>query len=413
MRHECIILAESPGTLVEICGISSLERLLRQLQRLGLTKATILSETPDLIAQHLARPSPNRVGVALDICQRAPANWPNTGRVLVVAGDRVLDSRLLQLLDEQNAAAALVDSAPPASLQPLIASEPETVCGRLCGVALLEPQSAPSSPAALQKTLQDKIAARQIATIDIASRDWNLASLRRTLRPYWFSAQSPGQEKHAERILLDAAQKGTLDLPAMVHAPIENFLVSYLCRTPITPNQLTATTNIVAWGATALFATGNLGPGVILALAVGILDGLDGKQARLKVETSEAGKLEHWFDALFEISWWIALAVFFHLSGRFPAAFSYLALLLSAEAAAGLAKWSVLRRCGRLIDELSAFDRVVRLFGGRRNVYVWLFALGVLFQAPVPAFKLIACWGAVTAAIQVPRAAWVVPRHRK
>ncbi len=107
MRHECIILAESPGALVEVCGISLLERLLRQLQRLGLTKAMILSATPDLIAQHLARPSPNRAKVALDIRQRAPENWPNgTDRVLVVAGDRVLDSRLLQLLDEQNSAAA-------------------------------------------------------------------------------------------------------------------------------------------------------------------------------------------------------------------------------------------------------------------------------------------------------------------
>ena len=191
------------------------------------------------------------------------------------------------------------------------------------------------------------------------------------------------------------------------------FSSPYLCRTAITPNQLTVATNIAAWGTTALFATGHLGPGVILALAVGILDGLDGKQARLKIETSEAGKLEHWFDALFEISWWVALAVFFHLSGRLPSAFGYLALLLSAEAAAGLAKWSVICRCGRLIDELSDFDRLVRLVGGRRNVYVWLFALGVLFQAPVPAFKLIACWGALTAAIQVPRAAWVVGRHRK
>ena len=57
-------------------------------------------------------------------------------------------------------------------------------------------------------------------------------------------------------------------------------------------------TNIVAWAATFLFATGRLGWGTILALAVGILDGLDGKQARVKIETTKAGKLEHWFDAL-------------------------------------------------------------------------------------------------------------------
>ena len=36
------------------------------------------------------------------------------------------------------------------------------------------------------------------------------------------------------------------------------------------------------------------------------------------------------------------------------------------------AKLSVKRHTGHLIDELSTFDGVVRLFGGRRNVYIWI-----------------------------------------
>ena len=199
----------------------------------------------------------------------------------------------------------------------------------------------------------------------------------------------------------------------MVHAPIENFLVSHLCRTAITPNQLTAITNIAAWGATFLFATGRLGWGTILALVVGVLDGLDGKQARVKIETSKLGKLEHWFDALFENSWWIALAYHLQSSGRLPAAFGYLALLIGAEAVAGLAKFSVIRVCGRTLDEIGDFNRLVRLVGGRRNTYVWIFALGILFGIPAQAFKIIAWWGAVTAGIQVPRAVLAVLGYRK
>ncbi|MBA3608709.1 MAG: CDP-alcohol phosphatidyltransferase family protein [Chthoniobacterales bacterium] len=414
MRHECIILAESPGALVEVCGISVLERLLRQLQRLGLTKAIVLCTTPDVVAQHLARPSPNRARVALDIRLRSPDNWPkDTGRFLVVAGDRILDSRLLKLLDEQNSAAALVDSAPPATLQPLIESEPETPRGRLCGAALLEPASVQSRPGPFPEMLRDQIAAGQIETIDLASRDWNLPSLRRTLRPYWCPAPAPAQQKNAEYVLLDAAQKWALDFPAMVHAPIENFLISHLCKTPITPNQLTVFTNVAAWSATFLFATGHLGWGVLLALIVGVLDGLDGKQARVKIETSKAGKLEHWFDALFENSWWIALAYFLQSSGLLPNAFAYLALLIAAEIVAGLAKWSVLRFCGRTIDEIGDFNRVVRLVGGRRNIYVWLLAVGILFGAAAEAYKIVTWWGALTAAVQVPRAAFTVRAHRK
>ena len=423
MRHECIILAESPGALAELCGISLLERLLRQLQRLGLTKAVVLSATPEIAARHLASPSPHRARVALDLRPRASGPvaveeiaevWPNdAGLVLVIRGESVFDPRLIQLLDDQNSSAALVDSSPPPSLQPLIASVPSTVDGRVCGVALLSHEWVKSHLGLFEESIRQEIEAGLIGTVDIASRDWNLPSLRRTLRPFWFPAPAPEQRKSAQHQLLDAAQKGALDFPAMVHAPIETFLISHLCKTAITPNQLTLITNVVAWGATFLFATGHLGWGTILALIVGVLDGLDGKQARVKIETSKVGKLEHWFDAFFENSWWIALAYYLQNSGRLPAAFAYLALLIGAEAVAGLAKYSVIRACGRTIDEIGDLNRLVRLVGGRRNIYVWIFALGILFGAPAQSFKIIACWGAITAAIQVPRAAFAVRGHRR
>ena len=57
MVNECVILADGPGTLIELCGISTLERLLRTLQRCGIERATVLSSTPKAIAQELAAPS--------------------------------------------------------------------------------------------------------------------------------------------------------------------------------------------------------------------------------------------------------------------------------------------------------------------------------------------------------------------
>ena len=60
---------------------------------------------------------------------------------------------------------------------------------------------------------------------------------------------------------------------------------------------------------------------------------------------------------------------------RFPAnchAPSVLLLLLVAEGIYGFAKGSVNFTIGKLIDELKAFERFVRLVGGRRNIYVWL-----------------------------------------
>ena len=46
MHHECVIIADSPGALVTLCGVSILERLLRTVQRSGIKRATVLSNIP-------------------------------------------------------------------------------------------------------------------------------------------------------------------------------------------------------------------------------------------------------------------------------------------------------------------------------------------------------------------------------
>ncbi len=420
MRHQCIILAGDPAALQPLAGISLLERLLRHLQRLGLTKAILLSPTPEQLARQLGPATSNRSKVTLEfrIQQSAPVSveslrplWPNEP-ALVLPAEVVFDPRLLQLLDQQTAAAALVDSAVPSAQESLVAQALPTTQGRLCGAALLTPDWLASHHGPLAATLAEAVEKGELNALDVAKQDWYLASMRRDLRAYWFPAPLPAEKKRAERVLHDAAQKGTLDLPALVHAPIETFLVSHLCQTPITPNQLTVFSNLVAWSATFLFLTGRVGWGVLLALAVGVLDGLDGKQARVKVETSKAGKLEHWFDALFENSWWLALAWHFWRSGQLPSAFLFLLLLVAGEALGGLAKWSIIRRRGHSIYELGGFDRFVRLVGARRNVHVWTLAVGVLLGAPAQAFIVIACWEAITSAIQLLRAGWTLAGPR-
>jgi phosphatidylglycerophosphate synthase len=239
--------------------------------------------------------------------------------------------------------------------------------------------------------------------LEMADQPTYSFAMRRHLPLLWIPMPNEG----AERRILDAAQKGSQDLPALVHAPVETFLVRHLCKTRITPNALTGFCNIVAWAAAILFAFGYLVAGTLCALAVGVLDGLDGKQARVKVETSEAGKLEHWFDTFFELAWAVALAFHFHHSGALPNAWWYLLLLLGAEGVDGLAKLSAIRRYGRLIDELTPLDRRIRLLGGRRNIYIWILAVGLIAGAPARAFVAIAWWEAVTALVHVVRALWL------
>src|SRR5204862_8181394 len=85
MVNECVILADDPSALVELCGTSTLARLLRTLQRCGIERATVLAPTPDQIARGLARPSWARAQLNLLLrtrpagpvsLQQILASWP-------------------------------------------------------------------------------------------------------------------------------------------------------------------------------------------------------------------------------------------------------------------------------------------------------------------------------------------------
>src|SRR5262249_29929867 len=391
-------------------------------QRCGIKRATVLTSTPQPIEADLSRPSWARAQLKLSICTRPagpitleqildvwPGNSTETSLVLVVPADSVFDPRLLRLLVSQKNPAALVDSGMRRpELQSLIASAPDTTRGKLCGPAVLTSDWASAQNDVFAEALRTGLEHRTLAALDVSVQPSYYVSTHRKLKPIWFPAPSLANRKVAKRVLLDSLQKGPPDFPAWFHAAIETFLVSLLCKTPITPNQLTLFCNVIAWTVTILLATGHLGWGLGLALIVGVLDGLDGKQARLKLETSKAGKLEHFFDALFENSWWLALAWHLSVSGKLPDAFSYLGLLIGAEVLNALARASIVRYYGKSISQLGRFDRIFRLVSGRRNIYVWILALGLIRGAPAGAFKLIACWEAVTAAVHLARAAWAM-----
>jgi phosphatidylglycerophosphate synthase len=415
---ECLVIVGHAAVATKLCGLSLLERSLRTLQASGFTSALILTDSEQSIAQAPRSVSAHWTKIALTFSARSAgpvtleqlaAVWPEDCRdLLVLRAESVFDPRLLRLLRAQESPVALVDSAVPARLHPLVLSAPMTTRGRVCGAALLSRGWVSRRSGPLEDAICSGLDDGTLAPVDVATQAWYSSELHRDLRAYWFPSPSLAHQKRAENVILDAAQKGTLDIPALVHAPIETFLVGKLCKTPVTPNQLTLFCNIVAWGATALFATGLLGYAIVVALAVGMLDGLDGKLARVKLETSPAGKLEHLFDVLFENSWWIALAWHLHASGKLPEALSYLGLLLGAELLNALARTSVVRYCRKSVAELGPFDRLFRLVSGRRNIYVWILTLGLIVGDVAGAFKLIAWWEAATAAVHLTRAAWAL-----
>ena len=99
--------------------------------------------------------------------------------------------------------------------------------------------------------------------------------------------------------------------------------------------------------------------------------------------------------------------------GMLPAAYAYAALLLGADIVDRLAKGQARQSIGRQLDDFSPIDRFLRLITGRRNVYVWLLALGWIWRGWADAYRLIAIWAVLSAAVHVVRAIMISSRRRR
>jgi phosphatidylglycerophosphate synthase len=248
-------------------------------------------------------------------------------------------------------------------------------------------------------------------TQDIGSIDPYSRELRRSFRPYWMRVESIADRPTVARMLVDASGKGHQDLPAQVlNAPIEKAIARRLAETRITPNQLTLLCNVCAYGVTALFGTGHLVAGSIGAMVVGVLDGLDGRQARVQLRTSAAGRLEHLLDKVYEVAWMGALAWWFVRSTgdrRFwTALVVWVAGYILDTAAYDIFKW----RRGMQLDEASPLDRGIRLVAGRRNVFSTIVLVGAVVGRAEASYLVTVVWSVVTAVVHWARVAVLLGR---
>lgn len=406
-RPQLLILADAPAALRMFLGISLLERLLRVVQRLGFREAIILSNSPDEVAAHLAKPSWARAEVALSFRPRQAGAVRvsevaiGANRILVVSAGFYYDARLLKTVAGQAATTLLVDSAPPPDCVELWKDR-----GGVFGAAALVENdwlSRQDHTVALMDQLSSDAATGRIEVCDAARQPAYIVSLRKQVRPIFFPAPVTELLSVAERFPLAAAQPGVQAFIERLNAPIEDWIVGRLCRTRITPNQVTFVTMLIGLAVTAFFVTGHLWSGVALAYLVEVLDGVDGKLARTKVETTAAGEWEHVIDYCIELSWWTALGFHFQASGL-RNAYWLLFLLVGSDLVDRLAKRVAKRKTGRNLDDVANFDRFVRWIGGRRCINIWILATGLLLGDPANAFVLICGWMAATAAVHVVRA---------
>src|SRR5438094_714857 len=223
-----IVIADAPEALTELCGVNLLERLLRILQRLGFRRAIVFSSTPDVIGAELAKRSWPREeitaqlvpGAANPLTARLILEHGAASRFLIVPANVYCDARLLAALCVNDSPAALVDSNPPEFARNLIRNP--------CGPALITRDflSALSPVTPFLNELTSKIDHAKIDVVDAAKEDDYIVSMRRHVRPLCFRAAQEQDRRLTERVILDYAQNGTLDLPPHINEPIETAIIS-------------------------------------------------------------------------------------------------------------------------------------------------------------------------------------------
>jgi choline kinase/phosphatidylglycerophosphate synthase len=224
---------------------------------------------------------------------------------------------------------------------------------------------------------------------------------------YWVDVDNKKDVERARRLLAKHSQKkrGASDFVAhYVNRPIENAIIRRISDSWITPNQITVLVNVLAYLVMALFLFGYLFIGAVLTFVVGVVDGLDGKLARIRGHTTKLGRLEHSFDLLFESSWLIALAIFLSQGeGLLP-------LILVASSITFIAFYRFCydqfsRTTGVSLDVYGRFERAFRRIAGRRNIYNVYILIGVLLGTPLYSLIGILFHSALTAVVYASRVA--------
>lgn len=375
--------AENP--LRTIGGLTLLERILRQLSALDAIKSIVVLKPPAVSLP----PASGRVRKPLECYNVSGAKFWEilreargkfAGDFIAVAADLLIDQRLFAWLAMQNEDVMLT-SCEGGSAEP---------AARLTGKAL--------DAAAPQLADLKRVAVSSLPSY------WEAMHGEVPLHLYQVSDEASAEA--GWKILLDHVQKRTLELPAQYFDPtFENLLIRRLAGTSVTANRVTLVTGLLGFLVAALYYAGWLRVGVLVAIFVEVLDGVDGKLARITWTTSPAGEYEHILDFFYENSWYLALGL--HLRHGSSHALRAALLMILFDLADNVAYSLMDVRFGRSLDNASPFLARFRLIAGRRNIYSWLFLVGFFLGFPNHAFFLAVVWAGITAAIH---GGWILSR---
>uniref|UniRef100_A0A7C3SKD6 CDP-alcohol phosphatidyltransferase family protein n=1 Tax=Thermofilum pendens TaxID=2269 RepID=A0A7C3SKD6_THEPE len=199
------------------------------------------------------------------------------------------------------------------------------------------------------------------------------------------------------------SQKG-VHVTSRLNAPLENAIVKVvgnICW--FTPNRVTLLVNALAPLAMWLFLSGSFLRASAFSYALGVLDGVDGKLARVRGVLTKLGHLEHSLDALYEQAIYASFILGLLLHGYgLPAASLGLAFLVVDSFVRHVYNQFALVT-GKPLKRYSRFDEKFALVDGRRNIYLIYFLVSSAAGLPLLGLVLALTHAVLTALVYLLR----------
>lgn len=355
MTVHAVLFAESP---VQLWGLSSRQRLERILKKMNIT--SVLDD---------------------------PAAAPRGDSVLLLRGDYLYDERLIRGLIRKPATVLLAGDRPVAAH--VGSDDAVRVRALLDGSA-----NSAEFPALSFETAQILGTNHQI-------------TLRKIDVPYLLPI-TPENQRRLEQRLFSGSYKGVTDLVTKWLWPAPAQVVTRFCaKNGITPNQVTSLSLVLVIIAGLLFYQGSFALGLLAAWGMTFLDTVDGKLARVTVNSSQFGNIfDHAIDLisppLWYLVWGLGLTAWqpgFNLPLT-TAFWLIFVAYIAGRIVEGVFK-QFLESSG--IFCWRPFDSYFRLITGRRNPNLILLSASLLFGRPDLGLLAVTAWTVVSSIVLVVR----------
>jgi len=344
---------------VPLWGLSSQERLARQVKQIG--NAQWIADLNEL---------------------------PDEAEVLLIRGDYVTEVRTLErLLELTNTVLRHPSSGNPA-------------------LAIV---SAPKAPQALALLRGEDVAPCEgLVTIEPAALGDFDERLRRAAPPMLEPITSDNQTRLEDR-LFGSAYKGITDLVTkwLWPRPVKQ-VVHRLAELRVTPNAVTTVGLGLMLLAGWLFLQGQFAFGLVIAWLMTFLDSVDGKLARVTVQSSRLGHvLDHGMDIVHPPFWYVAWGM---ALGNFQGVYGLDRVDLYWVIFVGYILGRLVEGIFHLLGDCEVFtwrpfDAYFRLVTARRNTCLLILTAAVAVGRPEWGFVGVAAWTAITTLVLVARLA--------